>query len=94
VKKWTKELYVPIHQVDHLSLDSYITKSFARALVLDVGHIILMNLARYAEDVWTWKKNPRKVNAPIQYVQQLVNTNTYDAIVRNKLNIEMAQKQE
>jgi hypothetical protein len=56
VKQWVEELYVPIHQVDHLPLDGYIMENFARALVLEVGHRNLLNWARYVEDVWARKK--------------------------------------
>jgi hypothetical protein len=67
-------------------------ESFARALVSEIGHKNLMNWVRYAEDVWARKKTPQKANKPIQYVQQLESNNTFDAIIRSKLNLEMAQE--
>jgi hypothetical protein len=94
VKQRAEELYKAIHQVDHLPPDMYITESFARALVSEVAHKNRMNWARFVEDVWSRKKTHRKSSAPILYMQEPESVNTLDAIIRSKLELEMAQEQE
>jgi hypothetical protein len=62
---------MPVYQEDRLLHNSYIRKSFTRAIISEICHDHRMNWAHYAEGTWNRQKTTFDRGCPIQYYKAL-----------------------